>query len=113
MNAISKVLVAGFVGLVVASESASACGHRCPVRQGNVQAVPQMNNFPQLNDVPQPIPNLPTPGDSGLTQNDSVINDLPADAKRAIKAAAAKGRANVSVRQVSNSRLNSNGRNAR
>jgi hypothetical protein len=94
MKAFSKVFVAGLFTFVAMANLASACGHRCPANNGAVRPVPQFNT------PVEPIPMPPSPSANGLSLNDSIINDLPADAKRAIKAAAAKALPRTAVRRV-------------
>src|SRR5258708_7424169 len=112
MKTLSRILVGCLLGLIVASNSASACGPaRYPaapfrVTPPNFPFPPQMGIPPSPNPrtapapAPAPAPAmLPAPNSQGL--NETVINDLPNEAKRSIKAAAAKARANTLVRQVS------------
>lgn len=58
------------------------------------QLAPQLAPQPTPPSLQQdPVPPAPSPG--GVTQNGQIINDLPVDAKLAIRAAAAKVRVNV------------------
>ena len=101
MKTLQKTLVAGILGLAAWGSAAQACDYRRPVNTPiNPPAAPPTNG-------PQ-IPDPPRPGLVGLNRNDQIINDLPIEAKRAIKAAAAKSRPTTTVRTTGTNRINSN-----
>ena len=87
MKRFAKFFLAGAMTLTTLGGPAWACHPTCRPA-GASQGVPS-NVRPQPQPEPEQLPPTPAP-DRGLTLNDDVINDLPADAKLAIRAAARK-----------------------
>jgi hypothetical protein len=81
--------LASILALTILCGSAWACNPRCRPAGGTTRSAPPSNV------IRQQIP----PSPNGLGANDVIVNDLPADAKRAIRAAAAKVRTNPGVGQ--------------
>ena len=85
-----NLVLASLLTLTILGGSASACNQRCrPVGQASQGQPP----------ITRPQPQQLSPSPNGLAANDEVINDLPVDAKLAIRAAAAKVRTSSSIRQ--------------
>jgi hypothetical protein len=105
MKPMTRLFLVGLLAVTAVGDSAWACNPRCQPNRGYIQSAPPLDVRPQPIQQPQPFqppPNF-TPSPNGLTANDTVINDLPADAKRAIRAAAAKVQTNSTFRQPTRS----------
>ena len=101
MKPMTKLLLTGILAVTTLTESSWACGQRCQPVRSFIQTTPSPNvrsPQPQPTQPFQPPTNFQT-NPNGLKDNNTVINDLPIEAKLAIRAAAAKVRAGSAVRQ--------------
>jgi hypothetical protein len=92
-----KLALAALLTLTALSGPAGACDSRhrrpaCGANQGKPPANFQPQQFQPLQF--QPLPN-------GIAAGDQIINDLPPDAKLAIRMAAAKAQASSGFRRTS------------
>jgi hypothetical protein len=94
MKRYAKLFLAGMLAMTTVGGSAWACNPRCQPVGGAIQRMPPANvRLQQLPPSPSPI---------SLSANDVIVNDLPVEAKLAIRAAA-KVRTNPGIRQPARS----------
>lgn len=118
MTRLSQVFLVSLVALTTLNDSAWACQSRCRptgrpilvtppanIRQQPVPPTSSPNSQRPLPPAPAPAP-APTPSPNGLTANDVIINDLPAEAKLAIRAAATAGKVRMQKEFRQSNRVN-------